>query len=94
MDNIISLSIIIFVIGFVIYMFISNREKFTDHQCNHILVANDVKGKICIGDVFEPTPTISVTSSTATPAEPPDTDEDEPNEFSISAGLLNYTDDD
>jgi hypothetical protein len=57
MDNIISLSIIIIVIGYVLYMFISNREKFTDHHCNHILAANDVKGQICLGDVFDPSPT-------------------------------------
>jgi hypothetical protein len=88
MDNIISLSIIIFVIGFVIYMFISNREKFTQHHCNHILVANDVKGKICIGDVFEPTPTISVTSSTATPTEPPDTDDDDADGVSVDARVI------
>jgi hypothetical protein len=57
MDNILSLSIIIIVICFVLYMFISSREKLTDRQCNHLYFANNtggtnrkIKGKICLGD--------------------------------------------
>ena len=45
MDNIISLSIII-IIGFVLY--ISNKESFTNHQCDNLLVADGVEGEICL----------------------------------------------
>ena len=66
MDNIISRIIIIIVIGFVLYIFISNKEKFIENQCNHLLVANDVKGKICFGDVFDTAPTSTSLAPTST----------------------------